>query len=88
MFLSLPLHIQDARKGGGGDVQPGGNGDVVFHGFVDCIPAYHKDMGPPEQVAAHVDPAFMLLRDGVVQDQGKIEDGAKRGKPASYTARQ
>ena len=88
MFLSLPLHIQDARKGGGGNVQPCGNGDVVFHGFVDCIPAYHKDMGPPEQVAALVDPAFMLLRDGVVQDQGKIEDGAKRGKPASYTARQ
>ena len=38
--------------------------------------AHHQHAGAPEQVAAHVDAAFMLLRHRVIEKQGQIQRGA------------
>ena len=78
VILSAPLSLdgQNALKGGGGDPEPLGNGDVVLHGLGDSMTAHHKHMRAAEQVAPHVYAALVLLGNGVVQEKGLIERGA------------
>ena len=80
LFAALPLDGQDAFKGSGGDTQPLGHGDVVFHGLGDGMAADHQHMGTAQQVTAHVDAVFVFLGNGVVEDQGQVQgraDGRK-----------
>ena len=39
--VALALDGQDALQGGGGDTQPLGHGNVIFHGLGDGMPADH-----------------------------------------------
>ena len=82
VILSAPLSLdgQNALKGGGGDPQPLGNGDVVLHGLGDGMTAHHQHMRAAEQVAPHVDAALMLLGNGVIEEKRLIERRADRRK--------
>jgi len=62
VILSAPLSLdgQNALKGGSGDPEPLGNGDVVLHGLGDSMTAHYQHMRAAEQVAPHVDTALML----------------------------
>ena len=42
--------------------------------------AHHQHMGAPQRVTAHVDPAFVLLGNGIVEEQGLEQRGADRRK--------
>ena len=46
----------------------------------DGAAAHHQNAGAPEQVAAHVDAALMLLRHSVIEEQGQVQRGADGGK--------
>ena len=76
--LAPPLSFdgEDAIQRCGGDPQPLGHGDVIFHGLGDGMAAHHQHMGAPQQVTAHVDAALVLLGNGVVEEQGQIQRGA------------
>lgn len=82
VILSAPLSLdgQNALKGGGGDPEPLGNGDVVLHGLGDGMTAHHQHMRAAEQVAPHVDAALMLLGNGVIEEKRLIERRADRRK--------
>ena len=82
VILSVPLSLdgQNAIKGGGGDPEPLGNGDVVLHGLGDGMTAHHQHMRAAEQVAPHVDTALMLLGNGVIEEKRLIERRADRRK--------
>ena len=75
----LALDGEDAVQGGGGDPQPLGHSDVIFYRFIDIAPAYHQHAGAPEQVAPHINTAFMLLRHRVIEEQRQIEHRADGG---------
>ncbi len=77
---ALALDGQYALKGGGGDAQPLGHGDVVLHGLGDGMPAHHQHPGAPEQVAADVDAALVLLGNRVIEEKGQEQRRADRGK--------
>ncbi|EQH13768.1 hypothetical protein QKU_1453 [Clostridioides difficile DA00203] len=77
----LALDSEDAVQGGGGDPKPLGHRDVIFHRFIDMAPAYYQHTGAPEQVAPHVNTAFMLLRHRVIEEQRQIEHRADGGIP-------
>lgn len=80
LSASLSLDGQNALKGGGGDPEPLGNGDVVLHGLGDGMTAHHQHMRTAEQVAPHVDAALMFLWNGVIEEKGLIERRADRRK--------
>ncbi|CCL63121.1 hypothetical protein QGA_1775 [Clostridioides difficile CD181] len=73
---ALPLDGEDALQGGGGDPQPLGHGDVIFHGLGHGAAADYQHMGAPKQVTAHVDAALMLLGDSVIEKQRVIQGRA------------
>ena len=77
---ALALDGQDALKGGGGDAQPLGHGNVVLHGLGDGMPAHHQHPGAAEQVAANVDAALVLLGNRVIEEKGQKQRRADRGK--------
>lgn len=87
--LGPPLSFdgEDALQRCGGDPQPLGHGDVVFHGLGDGMAAHHQHMGAPQQVAFHVNPTLVLLGNSVVEEQRQIQRGANRRK-ASLVHRQ
>jgi len=74
--FALSLDGQDALKGGGGNSQPLGHGNIIFHGLGHGVAADHQHMGAAEQVTAHVDAAFMLLGYCVIEKQGQIKGRA------------
>ena len=74
--LALALHGQNALQGGGGDAQPLGDGDVVFHFLRDDMAADHQHTGAPEQVTANVDAVLVLLGYRVIEEQGQEQRGA------------
>ena len=80
LSASLSLDGQYALKGGGGDPEPLGNGDVIFHGLGDGMTAHHQHMRTAEQVAPHVDAALMLLGNGVIEEKRLIERRTNRRK--------
>ncbi|EEG29722.1 hypothetical protein CLOSTMETH_02735 [[Clostridium] methylpentosum DSM 5476] len=77
---ALALDGQDALKGGGGDAQPLGHGNVVLHGLGDGMPAHHQHPGAAEQVTANVDAALVFLGNRVIEEKGQKQRGADRGK--------
>ena len=77
--LTLALYGQNALQGGGGDAQPLGDGDVVFHFLRDDMAAHHQHPGAPEQVAANVDAVLMLLGHRIVEKKGQEQRGADGG---------
>ena len=78
--MALALDGQDALKGGGGDTQPLGHGNVVLHGIGDGMPAHHQHPGAAEQVAANVDAALVLLGNRVIEEKGQEQGRADGGK--------
>ena len=56
--LPCPIDGQDALKGGGGNSQPLGHGNIIFHGFGHTVSADNQHMRTAEQVTAHVDAAL------------------------------
>lgn len=73
---------KDALQRGRCDAQPLGDGNVVFHAPGDNAPAYHQNMGAPQQVAAYVNAVFMLLGYGIMekvrQEQHRADGGIAR----------
>ncbi|AKA69037.1 hypothetical protein CSCA_1912 [Clostridium scatologenes] len=79
-FLSLRFHGQNPVQRGCRDVQPPGNGNVVFHVLVNIASAYDKHMRAAQEIPAHINAAFMFLRDCVIEKKRKIQGRANRGK--------
>ena len=52
LTAALALDGQDALKGGSGNPQALGHGNIIFHGLGDGMAAHHQDAGAPEQVTA------------------------------------
>ena len=77
---ALALDGQDALQRGGGDAQPLGHGNVVLHGLGDGMSAHHQHPGAPEQVAANVDAALVLLGNRVIEEKGQEQGRADGGK--------
>ena len=80
---ALALDGQNALKGGSGDAQQLGHGDVVLHGLGDSMPAHHQHPGAAEQVAANVNAALVLLGNRVIEEKGQKQRGADRGTMSS-----
>ena len=78
--MALTLDGQDALQRGRSDTQPLGHGNVILHGLGDGMTAHHQHMRTAEQIAAHIDAAFVFLGNRIVEEQGQIERGANRGK--------
>ena len=67
--LSLRHYGQYAAKSGCCYFQPSGGSDVILYCFIHTIAANDKNVGPAEQVAAHVDSALMFFRNFIVKEQ-------------------
>ena len=79
-MAALLVDRQDTVKGGGRDVQPLGNGNIVFHILVHLVTADHKYMRAAQHIPAHINPVFVFLRDSVVDEQWQIKNRANRRK--------
>ena len=80
LAAALSLDGQDALKGCCRNSQPLGHGNIIFHGFGHTVPANNQHMRTAEQVTAHVDAAFMLLGNSIIEKQGQVQGRANRRK--------
>ena len=79
-MAALLVDGQDTVKGGGRDIEPLGNSNIILHILVHLAAADHKHMGAAQHIPAHINPVLVFLRDSVVDEQRQIENGADRRK--------
>ena len=76
-MAALLVDGQDTVKGGGRDIEPLGNGNIIFHILVHLAAADHKHMGAAQHIPAHINPVFVFLRDSVVDEQWQMQSGQR-----------
>ena len=70
MAVALALDGQNALKGGDGDAQPLGHGDVVLRGLGGGMHAHRQYPGAAEQVTANVDAVLVFLGNRITEEKG------------------
>lgn len=79
-MAALLVDGQDTVKGGGCDIEPLGNSNIILHILVHLAAADHKHMRAAQHIPAHINPVLVFLRDSVVDEQRQVENGADRRK--------